>query len=290
MPKAHNGEVAIEYDTIGDSANPALLLVMGFSTQLTAWDLGFCQELVDRNFFVIRFDNRDCGLSHKTEGEPPNVMAIMMSVTSGSEIAQEVPYTLADMAADGMAVLDDLGIDKAHVVGASMGGMIAQMMAIGYPDRVLSLTSIMSTTGNPAVGQGSQEAMGALLSAAPDGRDEAIERGVRIGAIVAGPHYDEVEARVRIGEAFDRSYYPAGAPFQLAAIAKTGDRTERLEKLDVPALVIHGEVDSLVAPSGGEATAAAIPGAKLVTFDDMGHDLPKNRWPAIADAIAEVAR
>ena len=289
MPQAKNGDVAIEYDTIGDPAQPALLLVMGFSTQLTAWDLGFCQELVDRGFFVIRFDNRDCGLSHKTDGPAPNLMAIMLSVTSGSGVTEEVPYTLSDMAADGVAVLDDLGVDRAHIVGASMGGMIAQMMAIDHPDRVLSLTSIMSTTGNPEVGQGSQEAMGALLSPAPTERDEAIERGVRIGSVVAGPHFDEAEARIRIGEAFDRSYYPAGAPFQLAAIAKTGDRTERLEQLDVPTLVVHGGVDSLVAPSGGEATAAAIPGAKLVTFDDMGHDLPKNRWPAIADAIAQVA-
>ncbi len=288
MPTAHNGEIAIEYDTIGDPTNPAVLLIMGFSAQMTAWDLAFCQELVDRGRFVIRFDNRDCGLSHKTDGEPPNVMAIMMSVTSGSEVTQEVPYTLSDMAADAMAVLDDLGIDRAHVVGASMGGMIAQMAAIEHPDRVLSLTSIMSTTGNPSVGQGSPEAMGALLSPAPDDRDEAIERGVRIGAVVAGPHFDEAEARLRMGDAFDRSYYPAGAPFQLAAIAKTGDRTERLEKLDVPTLVVHGEVDPLVGLSGGEATAAAIPGAKLLTFDDMGHDLPKPRWTAIADAIAEL--
>lgn len=289
MPTAHNDGIAIEYDTIGDPAEPAVLLVMGFATQLTAWDLAFCQTLVDRGFFVIRFDNRDCGLSHKTDGAPPNLMSIMMTVASGAELTVDVPYTLSDMAADGLAVLDDLDIEAAHVVGASMGGMIAQQMAIEHADRVLSLTSIMSTTGSSEVGQGSQEAMGALLSPAPDDRDEAIERGVRIGGIVAGPHFDEELARSRIGEAFDRSYYPAGAPFQLAAIAKTGDRTERLRSLDVPALVIHGLVDSLVDSSGGEATAAAIPGAKLLTFDDMGHDLPPTRWDEIADGIAEVA-
>ena len=289
MPTADNDGVAIEYDTIGEPGNPAMLLVMGFATQLTAWDPGFCQLLVDRGHQVVRFDNRDCGLSHKTEGAPPNLMSIMLAAASGAAITDDVPYTLSDMAADGMAVLDDLGIEQAHVVGASMGGMIAQQMAIEHPDRVRSLTSIMSTTGNPAVGQGSQEALGALLSPAPDSRDEAIERGVRIGSIVAGPQFDEAEARIRIGEAFDRSYYPAGAPFQLAAIAKTGDRTENLQQLGVPTLVVHGTADTLVAPSGGEATAAAIPGARLLTFDDMGHDLPKNRWAEITDAIADLA-
>jgi pimeloyl-ACP methyl ester carboxylesterase len=289
MPKADNDGVTIEYDTIGNLENPAILLIMGFATQMTAWHRDFCQLLADRGYFVVRFDNRDCGLSHKTVGEPPNLMSIMMSVTSGSPITIDVPYTLSEMATDGLAVLDELGIERAHAVGASMGGMIAQQMAIDHPDRVLSLTSIMSTTGDPQVGQGSQEAMGALLSPAPDSRDEAIELGVSIGAIISGPHFDEAEARVRVGEAFDRSYYPAGAPFQLAAIAKTGNRTEQLEALDVPTLVIHGAADSLVGVSGGEATAAAIPGATLLTFDDMGHDLPKARWPAITGAIADVA-
>jgi pimeloyl-ACP methyl ester carboxylesterase len=286
MPTASNDGVAIEYDMFGETGNPAILLVMGFATQMTAWDPAFCRLLVDHGYLVIRFDNRDCGLSQKTEGTPPNLIAIMMAAASGQEIVETVPYTLSDMADDGLAVLDDLGIDRANIVGASMGGMIAQQMAIDHPDRVMSLTSIMSTTGNPEVGQGSQEAMGALMSPAPEGRDEAIERSVRIGAIVAGPHFDEAEMRVRIGDAFDRSYYPAGAPFQLAAIAKTGDRTENLGKLDLPTLVIHGAADSLVAPSGGEATAAAIAGSTLLTFDDMGHDLPKNRWQEIADAIA----
>ncbi|MGI9612098.1 MAG: alpha/beta fold hydrolase [Acidimicrobiales bacterium] len=290
MPRTDSNGVGIEYDTIGDPNDPALLLVMGFATQLTAWDLEFCQLLADRGLNIIRFDNRDCGLSHKTEGDPPNIMTLMMAVTSGQEITVEVPYTLSEMAADGLSVLDHLGIGKAHVVGASMGGMIAQQMAIEHPDRVLSLTSIMSTTGNASVGQGTQEALMALFSPPPDTRDEVIERGVKIGAIVCGPHFDEAEARVRIGQAFDRSYWPQGAPFQIAAIAKTGDRTEGLANLDTPALVIHGEVDSLVALSGGEATAASIPGAELLTFDDMGHDLPKPRWPEITQAIAELTR
>ncbi|MDH3678914.1 MAG: alpha/beta hydrolase [Acidimicrobiia bacterium] len=289
MPQADNDGVVIEYDTIGTHDHPALLLIMGFATQLTAWDREFCQLLASHGFFVIRFDNRDCGLSGKTDGEPPNIMALMMAVMAGNEVTEEVPYTLSDMAADGLAVLDHLGIDQAHIAGASMGGMIAQQMAIDHPDRVLSLTSIMSTTGDSSVGQGTQEAVGALFSPPPEDRDSVIERGLTIAGVVCGPHFDEAEARIRIGDAFDRSFHPQGGPFQLAAIAKTGDRTENLRALDVPTLVIHGEVDTLVDVSGGEATAAAIGGAKLLTFDDMGHDLPKPRWPEITAAIAELA-
>lgn len=289
MPQADNNGVVIEYDTLGDPDDPALLLIMGFGTQLTAWDRRFCGELVAHSLHVIRFDNRDCGLSSKTEGDPPNIMSLMMAMMAGNEVTEEVPYTLSEMAADGLAVLDDLGIDRAHVVGASMGGMIAQQMAIEHPQRVRTLTSIMSTTGDPSVGQGTQEAVGALFSPPPVDRDGVIERGVRIAGIISGPHFDEAEARVRIGEAYDRSFHPAGGPFQLAAIAKTGNRTEQLEVLDVPTLVIHGAADTLVDISGGEATAAAIAGAKLLTFDDMGHDLPKPRWPEIVDAIAGLA-
>ena len=288
MPTADHQGIPIEYDTFGDPTEPAILLIMGFATQMTAWDPEFCRMLAERGHFVIRFDNRDCGLSGKTEGEPPNVLALLMAVTAGEEVADEVPYTLSDMAADGLAVLDDLGIDRAHVVGASMGGMIAQQMAIDHPDRVRSLTSIMSTTGDPQVGQGTQEAMTALFTPPPADRDGFIERTAAVGRIVCGPHYDEAEARVRIGESYDRSFHPEGAPFQMAAIAKTGDRTERLRSLDVPALVIHGEVDSLVGISGGQATAESIPGARLLTFDDMGHDLPRPRWPEIVDAISEL--
>lgn len=288
MPQASNNGALIEYDTIGDPNDPAVLLIMGFATQMTAWDIGFCRMLADHGLFVIRFDNRDCGLSHKTESEAPNIMALMTAVTSGREITIEIPYSLSDMADDAVAVLDDVAMEKAHVVGASMGGMIAQQMAIDHDHRVLSLTSIMSTTGSPDVGQGSPAAMMALLSPPPQDRQGFIEGGVKVGAIISGPHYDEDEARVRLGEAFDRSFYPKGAAFQMAAIAATGDRTEGLKELDVPTLVIHGEVDTLVAPSGGEATAAAISGAKLLTFADMGHDLPKPLWPEITGAIAEL--
>lgn len=289
MPTADNHGVAIEYETIGHADDPAVILIMGFTAQLTAWPIDFCRMLADRGLFVIRLDNRDSGLSSKTEGDPPNIMALMMAATSGQPVTEEVPYSLSDMAADVLAVLDDLGIERANVVGASMGGMIAQQVAIEHPARVLTLTSIMSTTGNPQVGQSNQEAMAALLTPPPADRDGVIETGVKLGRVVAGPHYDETEAAVRIGEAFDRSFNPAGAPFQMAAIAKTGDRTSGLEQLVVPTLVIHGELDPLVGISGGQATAAAVAGAELLIFDDMGHDLPKPRWPEITSAIATLA-
>lgn len=289
MPTADNDGVVLTYETIGDPADPAMLLIMGLGGQLTAWDPEFCRMLADRGFHVIRFDNRDCGLSTKTEGAPPNIMQLMMAITAGQEITEEVPYTLSDMAADGLAVLDAVGAERAHVVGVSMGGMIAQQMAIEHPERVRSLTSIMSTTGNSEVGQGTQEALMALFAPPPEEREGVIEHAVKLGKIVCGPHYDEDEARVRIGDAYDRSYHPAGIPFQIAAVARTGDRTEGLRSLSVPTLVIHGTVDTLVDVSGGEATAEAVPGARLLTFDDMGHDLPKPRWPEIVDAIADLA-
>lgn len=290
MPQADNNGVLLEFDTVGDPTDPALLLVMGFTAQMTAWDTEFCQMLADRGLFVVRFDNRDCGLSHKTEGPAPDVMTLMAKAASGQAISpDEAPYSLSEMADDAVAVLDHLSIDKAHIVGASMGGMICQMIAIEHPDRVLSLTSIMSTTGNSSVGQGTPEAMAALLSPPAVGRDAVIEQGVKVGAVISGPLFDHDLARIRHAESYDRSYYPQGAPFQLAAIGRTGDRTEALKTLDVPTLVIHGDADSLITPSGGDATAAAIPGAKLLTFTEMGHDLPRQIWPEMTSAIADLA-
>lgn len=291
MPQADNNGVLLEFDTIGEPTDPALLLVMGFTAQMTAWDLGFCQMLADQGHYVIRFDNRDCGLSHKTDGPPPDVMALMAKSAMGGEITDdEVAYSLSDMAADAIAVLDHLSIDKTHVAGASMGGMISQVLAIEYPERIISITSIMSTTGNPKVGQGTPEAMAALLSPPAVGRDAVIEQGVKVGAVISGPLFDPEQAKIRHGEAYDRSFYPMGAPFQLAAIGRTGDRTEALMKLDLPALVIHGDADSLITPSGGEATAEAIPGAQLLTFEQMGHDLPPQIWPEMTAAIAALTK
>lgn len=289
MAKADNDGVQLEYDSFGDAADPTVLLVMGFTAQMIAWDEEFCRRLAAHGLRVVRFDNRDCGLSSKTGAELPSVMALLAQVQAGQEITVDAPYTLSDMAADGLAVLDALGVGAAHVVGASMGGMIVQQMAIEHPDRVLSLTSIMSTTGDPRVGQGQPEALAALMAPPPTDRQAVIERGVEVGRAISGPLFDEEGARLRSTEAHDRSFHPLGAVFQMAAIAGTGDRTEGLRRLSVPALVIHGAVDPLIGLSGGEATARAIPGAELVVIDDMGHDLPEPRWPDIIGAIASLA-
>ena len=288
MAKARNGTVEIEYDHFGQPADPALILVMGYTAQMTAWDVEFCELLAGQGRFVVRFDNRDCGLSSKTAGDPPNVMQLLMKALSGQPIDDEVPYTLSDMAADGMAVLDELQIERADVVGASMGGMIAQQMAIEYPDRVRSLTSIMSTTGALGVGQPTPAAQAALFSPPPPDREAVIDWTVDVGRTIAGPLFDEDVARKRAAASYDRSFHLLGGAFQMAAIAKTGDRTENLGNLDVPTLVVHGKVDPLVQPSGGEATAEAVPGARLLMLDDMGHDLPRPLWGEIADAVAEV--
>lgn len=288
MPRANNGTTELEYDHFGDPADPALLLIMGFTAQMTAWEEDFCGLLVDQGHFVIRFDNRDCGLSSKTHGTPPNIMAILLQALMGQPITEDVPYSLSDMAADAMAVLDDLGVERAHIAGASMGGMIAQQVAIEYPERVRTLTSIMSTTGEVGKGQPTPEAQAALLAPPPEDPAAIIELGVKTGRVIAGPLFDEAGARVRIAAAIERSFHPIGGAFQMAAMAKTGDRTEGLRSLDVPTLVIHGKADPLIAPSGGEATAEAILGARLLVLDQMGHDLPRQLWPEITTAIAEL--
>ncbi|MFV0260750.1 MAG: alpha/beta fold hydrolase [Acidimicrobiales bacterium] len=288
MSRASNGQTEIEYDTFGAPTDPAVLLIMGYTAQMTAWDERFCGKIADRGYFVIRFDNRDVGLSSKTEGTAPSLLSLVVAVQSGEPLP-DVPYTLSDMADDGLAVLDDLGIERAHVVGASMGGMIAQQLAIDHPERVISLTSIMSTTGNPEVGQASDEAMMALVSPMPTERDDIIERSVEVAKLLTGAYFDEERARSRAAAAYDRSFHPTGAGFQMAAIAASGDRTEPLAGLSVPTLVVHGDADPLVNPSGGEATAAAVPGATLLLVPEMGHDLPPARWDEIVEAITDLA-
>lgn len=290
MSFAERDGIQLHYETAGDEAGEPLLLVMGFTAQMTAWPAGLCELLVDRGFRVIRFDNRDCGLSSKTQGPPPNAPALLMRALSGQDITDDVPYTLGDMALDGVAVLDDLGIDRAHVLGASMGGMIVQTMAFECPERLLSVTSVMSTTGDPSVGRAEPEAMQALLTPPPEGREAAIAHSVRVNQRISGPLWDEGEALVRATNAYDRSFHPVGAAFQLAAIAASGDRTTRLATVDLPTLVIHGRHDPLITLSGGLATAEAIPGADLVVFGQMGHNLPALYWPQMADAVAGVAR
>ncbi|MEM7337866.1 MAG: alpha/beta hydrolase [Actinomycetota bacterium] len=286
---AANG-IELCYDTFGDPADPALLLVAGFTAQMVSWRREFCEMFAEAGFHVIRYDNRDVGHSTKTTGDAPDVLTLVMRGQSGDTVdPSEVPYTLSDMAADGIGLLDALGIDTAHVVGASMGGMIVQHMAIEHPHRVASVTSIMSSTGNHEVGTATDEALGALLAPPAADRAGLIEQTVHTSKVIGGSLWDEDEARLRAAEALDRMHHPEGPPFQLAALIAAGDRTERLGAVTAPFLVIHGPLDTLIDISGGHATAAAVPGAELLVLDEMGHDMPEALWPQMVGAIAEIA-
>ncbi len=279
--------VEIEYETFGSPADPAVLLVAGFVVQLTSWDAEFCELLAAGGRYVIRFDNRDCGLSTKLDGAKADWHRALDATLTGGPMP-DVPYTLSDMGNDCVGLLDALDVDAAHVVGASMGGMIAQTLAIEHPDRVRSLTSIMSSTGDPRTGRPEPEALEVLLTVPPTERTAYVDAAART-AVWASKRYVDVERiRRRAAEGFDRSFYPEGGPRQLAAIYASGDRTTALNRLDIPALVIHGRDDTLITPAGGTATADAIPGAHLLLVSDMGHDLPPPLWPPIVSAILGV--
>ncbi len=277
--------IDIEYDTHGDPTDPALLLVMGYTAQMIGWPDGLLAALAAKGLFVIRFDNRDCGLSTKLDGQSADPMAVLMAHLAG-EAMPEVPYTLSDMAADGIGLLDHLGIERAHIAGASMGGMIVQTMAIEHPERIASLTSIMSTVGDPRVGAPTDEAREALLAPPPTERDAFIEASLRGRVWQSKKYFDVGFAKSQAAASFDRSFYPEGASRQLAAIYASGDRSSALAALDVPTLVIHGRDDTLISPEGGERTAELIPGARLLVVSDMGHDMPQPLWPVLVDAIA----
>lgn len=292
MAQIEANGITLEYEEFGDRDAPPLLLVMGLGAQLTLWPMELVDALVARGFRVIRYDNRDIGLSHKMEGaRAPGMVRHILAKRFGFN--PRVPYTLADMAADGVGLLDALGIAKAHIVGASMGGMIAQHIAFSHPEHVLSLTSIMSTTGNPKLPPAKGEAL-KVLTRRPASMEEAVlvEHGVLIGRTIGSPGYPADEERLRANTTANvrRSTYPAGMPRQLAAIIADGDRRPRLASVTAPTLVIHGEADPLVPVEGGRDTAASIPGAKLKTIPGMGHDLPLALVDEIADAIAEHAR
>jgi pimeloyl-ACP methyl ester carboxylesterase len=279
----------IEYETFGDACDPPMLLIMGFGAQLVAWPRGFCQRLSNSGRFVIAFDNRDCGLSSKLDGQGAEIAAIVAAASSGDfvEARRLSPYTMADMAEDGLSVLTALGIERSHVVGSSMGGIIAQTMAIEHPERVLTLTSMMSTSGEPGYGESTPEATAALLTPAPSDRDGYID-AIRSSRIWRSRRYPEMVAARRVAaESYDRCYYPSGVSRHLAAMIAGGSRADALRRLAVPTLVIHGLDDTLVAPSGGERTAVLIPGAQLLLLEDMGHDRPEPLWPRICDAILE---
>jgi pimeloyl-ACP methyl ester carboxylesterase len=281
VPQARANGIEIEYVTEGDPSDPALLLVMGLGAQLTTWPDGFVDGLRRRGFFVIRYDNRDSGLSTTFEGLPD-----IAALFTGTDLSSVV-YRIEDMAEDGAALLGVLGVAKAHVVGASMGGMITQALVINHPELFHSACSIMSTTGNRAVGAPTGEALTALLRPVATNRDEAIQASVEGSLVIGSPGYptDERILRERAAAAYDRSYCPEGTVRQLGAILGSPDRTPGLLGVDMPFLVVHGEADPLVTPSGGDATAAAVPGSKLLTFPGMGHDLPEALWDTITDAI-----
>ena len=277
--------IEIAYETFGGRGGRPLLLVMGLATQMLAWHEDLCALLVDRGFFVVRFDNRDVGLStHLHDGPAPDILAAL-----GGDVSSAA-YRLEDCADDTVGLLDALGLDSAHVVGASMGGMIAQTVAVRHPARVRSLTSIMSTP-SPRIGAPTQEAMAVLLAAPATSRAEAVERALVSYRVIGSPGYplDEEWLSGVAGEAYERAYDPVGVARQLLAIHASGDRTEGLRSLDVPTLVVHGEDDPLVQVEGGRATAAAVPGAELLVIPGMGHNLPRELWPQIVDAVVRVA-
>jgi pimeloyl-ACP methyl ester carboxylesterase len=275
--------IELAYQEMGDPAGPPLILVMGLATQMIAWDDEFCALLAERGFRVIRFDNRDIGRSSKIDdaGVPSRI-----DMLSGRRAT--AAYLLRDMARDTVGLMDHLEVDAAHVAGASMGGMIAQQLAIEFPERTSSLVSIMSTTGGRWTGLPSFKAFGVLLGTPPMSREAVVERAVRTFRVIGSPDFPFEEDRVRefAGASYDRGHSSAGVARQLHAIMASGDRTKDLRRLAIPTTVIHGSGDSLVRPSGGRSTARAIPGARLRIIEGMGHDLPRQVWP---EMVAEIA-
>jgi pimeloyl-ACP methyl ester carboxylesterase len=279
------GDVEICYETFGDAGDPALLLIMGLGTHMVAWHDDFCGQLAARGFFVIRHDNRDIGRSTHLDGAPtPSLVQL-------AKRDRRAAYTLSDMAADSVGVLDHLEIEKAHIVGASMGGMIAQTIAIRHPERTLSLVSIMSNTGSFWSGQPALTMYAVLLKPSPRDREKFIQHAVDMFTAIGGSGYepDVEDLREIATKSYDRGHDPQGSQRQLAAIVADRDRTPQLRRLTIPATVIHGADDKLVRPSGGRATAKAIPGARLVEIAGMGHGLPRRAWPQIIGAIADTA-
>jgi pimeloyl-ACP methyl ester carboxylesterase len=276
--------ITLCYETFGDPSDPAALLIMGLVTQMVAWPEDFCRELAARGLHVVRFDNRDCGRSTHLQGPPPTVAQLLL------RSKRPARYTLADMADDAAGLLSALELAPAHVIGASMGGMIAQTLAARYPERVRSLVSMMSTTGARWIGQPALRALPLLLRRTPheEGREAFVERAVRMFTAIGstGLPQDVEDIRQLAALSYDRDRDSAGPGRQLAAIVASGDRTAELRRITAPTLVIHGTADPMVSPSGGRATARAIAGAKLMRIEGMGHDLPRAAWPRLLDAIA----
>ena len=289
MPRAEVPTgVTLEYESRGADHDPTVLLIAGFGAQLITWDDGFCQGLADGGRRVVRFDNRDCGRSTLLDGPALDLAAVIAAASEGDldRARSLVPYTLAEMADDAVGLLDHLGVDAAHIVGSSMGGMIAQLVAIRHPGRVRTLTSMMSSTGEPDVGQSTPEAAAALLGPPATDRGDYIDDRIRRTRIWSSRrHFDEAAGRELAGACFDRGLSPEGTLRQLGALLATGSLADGLRLLAVPTLVIHGTDDTLITPSGGERTAALVPGAELLIVPDMGHDRPEPLWPVLWDAI-----
>ncbi|KXH71793.1 MAG: hypothetical protein AM326_11510 [Candidatus Thorarchaeota archaeon SMTZ-45] len=278
------GEVEIAYDTFGNPSDPPMLLIMGLGAQMIRWDELFCKALAGQGRWVIRFDNRDVGLSTKfEEAGIPNIMSLIQ----GQKV--DVPYKLKDMAEDAIGLLDELGIEVADVVGVSMGGMIAQTMAIHYPERIRTLTSIMSSTGNPELPQSKPEAFEVLLAPPASNRTDYITSQLKAAKVLHGSTYPLNEEYVRnySERSYDRCYHPQGFSRQLGAVLASGSRNEALANVKIPTLVIHGSIDPLVPVEGGKDTAKSIPDAKLLIIDGMGHSFPSEVVPQILQAILQ---
>ena len=289
MPKANANGIQIEYETFGNPSSSPLLLIMGLGGQLIHWDTGLCEQFAEKGHFVIRFDNRDCGLSTKFEAAGlPDMIELFDKTLRGEAV--ETPYTLNDLADDAAGLLDALDVNKAHICGASMGGMIAQTLAIRHPHRVSSLISIYSTTGNPELPQMKPEAMEVLMTPPPTEREAYIEYNVKTLRFIAGDGFpfDEDFIRDISARSFDRAFYPQGVGRQMAAVMAQQNRRVALASVKAPTLVIHGTADPLVPVEHGRDTADAIPGAQLLLIEGMGHDLPhtKGPWPQIVEAVS----
>lgn len=292
MPTATANGISLHYEDHGSAADPAILLIMGFGAQLTLWPIELVEALVGHGFRVIRYDNRDIGLSHKLHGvKAPGILKLTLLPKLG--ITPRVPYRLADMADDGAGLLDALGIERAHIVGASMGGMIAQHLAARHPQRTLTLTSVFSTTGNPKLPPAKKEALQVLVKR-PASMDEAVlvEHGMRLARTIGSPGFPTAEDRLRtnVTASVRRSVYAEGPMRHLAAILADGDRRAMLAGITAPTLVLHGEEDPLIPVAGGHDTAASIPGARIRTIPGWGHDLPLELVDTLAGEIAGHAR
>ena len=287
MPSVAANGIKLEYETFGDSSSPAFLLIAGNGAQLIYWEMEFCELLAKAGLHVICFDNRDAGLSTKfDETGVPDLMAAFQAAMAGKPV--EAAYSLDDMADDAVGLLDALGIAKAHICGLSMGGMIAQVVAYRHPDRVLSLTCIMSNTGDPQAPQGKPEALAAVMVPPPDGREAYIAHNLRVWRQIWSPGFpfEDERAQAFLENSYDRSYYPQGAVRQNMAILATGDRRASLATIKAPTLMIHGADDPLIPLEAGKEAARLIPGAGLLIIEGMGHDLPQGAWAQITAAIS----